>query len=116
MVIRRPISRLKETAKNRAPGYLDACLQAGKLVEGDEVEFTREAFEQIRAAFKPVKLGLGDAVERYVGQPVAKSIDGALGTGIQYCAGCAMRVNFLNTLAPDLANLLPSQKSDTMEK
>lgn len=48
----RPLASLRETAKQRAPGYLEVCLAAGKPdATGQYVTFTREAFLRIRQQF-----------------------------------------------------------------
>jgi len=51
---------------------------------------------------KPAKpFGLGDAVAA-VAQPIARVLDGALGTNIENCGGCKARRAALNKLVPDL--------------
>jgi hypothetical protein len=46
----RPIASLKITAAQRKPGYLEACLKAGK-VTGELIEFTRAQHRALRQAY-----------------------------------------------------------------
>lgn len=50
---------------------------------------------------KPGGRGLGDAVAA-MAQPIARVLDGALGTNIQNCGGCKARREALNRLVPEL--------------
>ena len=43
--------------------------------------------------------GLGDAVHR-MAQPIAKAIDGVLGTNVSGCGGCGKRREKLNEMFP----------------
>lgn len=56
---------------------------------------------EFRARREPRAVGLGDAVAA-VAQPVARILDGALGTDLVNCGGCKSRRAALNRLVPNL--------------
>ena len=67
----RPLKSLQRSARNRKPGYLDACLELGRLdVETGLVHFEPEAWAKLREKFKR---GLGDAVHSVAG-PIGSAI------------------------------------------
>jgi hypothetical protein len=99
------LSELKTVASNRAEGYYDACIAAGK-VTGEFLYLSVKDFADLRAKYPPIKpearpccKGLGDAVA-IVAQPIARMIDKVAGTDIQHCGGCQRRRNKLNEMFP----------------
>lgn len=67
----------------------DICLQCIELGQNNP-KYARQ---------QKKKEGLGDVVHS-VAQPIAKAIDGILGTNIQGCGGCQKRRRTLNEIFP----------------
>jgi hypothetical protein len=88
----RPLWRLRQRARERKPGYLEACLAFGKLdPKTGLVAFTPEAWMKIRQQYamprkpcnlatlpkkiRPKKtLGVGDAIHKVAG-PIGRAIN-----------------------------------------
>jgi hypothetical protein len=67
----RPLANLQKTAQRRKPGYLERCLELGRLDPATQtVHFTPVAWLKIRQEFK---LGLGDAVHAVAG-PIGRAL------------------------------------------
>lgn len=80
--------------RRHGPSITKALSRAG-LTAGCEV-----SKEQLRAITQP-KRGLGDLVAS-IAQPIARTIDRALGTTIANCGGCRKRKEMLNRLSDRL--------------
>jgi hypothetical protein len=115
----RPLWRLKQRARQRKPGYLEACLALGKLDPQTEmVSFAPEAWMKIRQEYampkKPCNLatipekvkrrkpiGLGDAIAK-IATPIARAakmdcVDPATGQ-LKPDSGCFQRKAALNKI------------------
>lgn len=78
------------------PELLPKALAVGKLDPSHMFIELPEGFDFEGAAPKPVP-GLGDRFAA-IAQPIARAIDGVLGTDIEHCGGCQKRKEFLNNL------------------
>jgi len=81
--------------------YCELC----QLHKRDNLEYHQEFLKNANVWWKDFNgslkkpKGLGDIVER-VAQPIAKTIDKALGTNIKNCSGCKKRKELLNKAFP----------------
>lgn len=78
------ISKIKERAKDRPPGYVEAVLSRG-VIDGDFLEISNEALDDLRVTYRPpeqaiptasqaqAKRGLGDIVAM-VATPIARAL------------------------------------------
>lgn len=100
------LSELKTVASNRAEGYYDACIAAGK-VTGEFLYLETKDFASLRAQFPPVKpqvRGLGDVVHnaiRVADRITGGAIDKLSGGKVSRpCNDCKRRRNKLNQMFP----------------
>lgn len=77
-------------------GYMEDCLARGK-VEGDFLVLKEGDYVALRLKHSP--RGLGDQAARIL-KPVARLLDGVLGTDLEHCPACAERQAWLNETFP----------------
>lgn len=90
------IAAIREFAAQRPDGYLEDCLTRGKI-EGEFLLLEETALAELRIKYAPQ--GLGDRIARFA-KPLARKLDGLLGTELAYCPGCAARQAWLNEHFP----------------
>lgn len=107
------LTTLHAAAKTRAPGYLEACLKAGKISpDALRVEFTDEAHARLRQQYNPISripshsshLRLGDRLHTVLG-PIGRLVrwpclkgDGT--TDLKPGTPCARARGALNNIKP----------------
>ncbi len=88
------IAIVKGFAHFRPAGYVEDLVSRG-TINGDWIELRRK----YSTPAKPALRGLGDVVAA-VAQPIARMIDGRLGTDLENCPGCKADQETLNKLLP----------------
>lgn len=83
---------LAQIAKHRPEGYVEAVIDAGRLVNG-RVQLTEREYLRLRRRYSGI--GLGDVLA-VLFQPVARLLDRILGTRLAGCRSCAQRQRRLN--------------------
>ena len=86
-----------------ALGYYGGHPWYGNCVECSMRGWNNEEYAKI---VKGNPSGLGDMVHK-IAQPIARTIDGALGTDLQNCGGCKNRRAALNRMFPFKAGTNP---------
>ena len=104
--VRLKMTSLLDIAKVRQPGYLDALISAGQMIDknGHPVTDRNEAEililpGTVYADFRANPPGLGDKVATVV-KPIAKAADFALGTHYATCGACQQAQADLNRALP----------------
>jgi hypothetical protein len=86
------MASLRDAAKSRPGGYMEDCLARGK-VEGEFLVLAEADYVALRLKYSP--RGLGDQAARVL-KPLARLLDGVLGTDLEHCPACAERQAWLN--------------------
>lgn len=88
------LADLREKAKGRPEGYYEDVISRGEI-QGEFLSIDGEELKKLVEKYRTK--GLGDYVAEVL-QPVARAIDGAMGTDLEHCEACQKRKDWLNRL------------------
>lgn len=95
------LSTLKEAAKSRAPGYLEAVLAIAKPLDNNRYELTNEQIASLSEYRKP--FGLGDATKTVIHAGIDMlPLSAVTKTKIKGCKKCVERAASLNRVIPNI--------------